>query len=185
MSTNRTTNRQLDYYIATSADGFIAEVDGGLSGFMMDAQYTSDYMKSLLNYDTVLMGKHTYEVGYQFGIEPGQPSPTYGHMMQYVFSQSMEPYHNERLQVIRDDPAQFVKTLKNSEGNRIYLCGGGRLAGYLLDHQLIDELILKVNPVVFGTGISLFAGFSGQIKLNLLDTKLYSDGNIITRYQIL
>jgi riboflavin biosynthesis pyrimidine reductase len=34
----------------------------------------------------------------------------------------------------------------------VYLCGGGALAGSLLDAGLIDRLVLKVNPLVFGRG---------------------------------
>lgn len=176
--------RHVVYYVAISADGFIAEPDGELGGFAMSTQYVSDYMRSLQVYDTVLMGKYTYEAGYQYGIEPGQPSPTYAHMMQYVFSQSMEQYQHEQLQVIREDPAVFVKNLKSQEGNAIYLCGGGKLAGYLFQHQLVDELILKVNPVVFGQGIPLVDRHI-QLNLQMLDTKIYSDGNVFLRYAIL
>ncbi len=183
MSTNQQL-RKLIYYVATSVDGFIADNKGGTDGFSMTAQYIPDYIKSLQDYDTVLMGKHTYEAGYKAGIEPGQPSPMYAHMMQYVFSQSMEAYQHDQLQVIREDPARFVKDLKSLDGGSIYLCGGGKLAGYLIQHHLIDELILKVNPVIFGDGLTVFSGYEGIVDLILLDTKIYSDGNIFLHYQL-
>lgn len=176
--------RKLVYYIATSIDGFIAQSDGRLGGFSMEAQYISDYLRDLQTYDTVLMGRNTYEAGYQYGIQPGEPSPTYAHMMQYVLSQTMEAYQHEQLQVIRDDPAEFVQSLKSQDGEPIYLCGGGQLAGYLLEHQLIDEYIAKVNPVVFGQGIPAFGGYSGAIPLTLIDTKIYADGHMINRFRI-
>jgi len=52
--------------------------------------------------------------------------------MQYVFSQSMPEYNHPQLQVIRQDPAEFMTQLKAKTGGNIYLCGGGQLAGYLL-----------------------------------------------------
>jgi len=183
MST-QTAQRKVIYYIASTVDGYIADADGNTEDFAMTAQYIPDYIRDLQDYDTVLMGKHTYEAGYKYGIEPGQPSPTYGHMMQYVFSQSMEPYQHEQLQVIRDDPAQFVQSLKTQEGKPIYLCGGGQLAGHLLKHKLVDEVILKLSPLVMGQGIGLFGDLDCVIRLELLDTKVYSDGHVFLRYRV-
>jgi len=178
------TTRKIIYYIATSINGNIADAEGNTDNFSMTAQYIPDYIKDLQDYDTVLMGKHTYEAGYQYGIEPGQPSPTYAHMMQYVFSQSMEQYQHEQLQVIADDAAEFVRSLKSQDGKPIYLCGGGQLAGYLLQHKLVDEIILKVSPLIIGQGLSLFGNLDGVFQLTLLDTKIYSDGHVFLRYEV-
>ena len=176
--------RELVYYVATTTDGYIARCDGSVDGFLTEGQQIPDYMASLQLYDTVLMGKNTYEFGYQYGLQAGQVVPTYGHMMQYVFSQSMEQYQLEQLQVIRDDPAEFVRDLKAQDGGMIYLCGGGALAGYLLKHKLIDTLYLKVNPVLFGEGIPLFGDSKQSVTLNLLDSKVYNNGVMFQRYQI-
>ena len=185
MSTNiKIETRKVVYYIAVSVDGFIADTKGNTEAFSMTADYIPDYIRSLREYDTVLMGKNTYEAGYKFGIKPGEPSPMYSHMMQYVFSQTMEQYENEGLQVIRDDPARFVQGLKSQQGGAIYLCGGGNLAGCLLKASLIDELILKVNPLIFGKGIPLFSDYDVPLSLALLDTKVYQDGNVFLRYQL-
>lgn len=184
MSTNNT-NRKLVYYIATSIDQFIAHEDGSFDGFLSEGQHIMDYVKSLQDYDTVLMGKHTYEVGYQYGVKAGEPSPTYAHMMQYVFSQSMPAYNHEQLKVIKDDPADFVRALKQREGQAIYLCGGGQLAGYLMQQALIDELILKVNPMIFGKGIPLFGALErSKIDLTLLSSKVYQNGVLFLHYAI-
>ncbi len=48
----------------------------------------------------------------------------------------------------------MVRELKRQEGKDIWLCGGGALAATLADE--IDRLVLKVNPVLFGSGIRLF-----------------------------
>ena len=183
MSTENTA-RKLVYYVATSVDHYIARADGSVHGMPMEGQHVADYLQSLRDYDTVLMGKNTYEAGYQWGIKPGEPSPTYAHMMQYVFSQSMEHYQHEQLQVIREDPADFVRQLIAQSGGMIYLCGGGELAGYLLTHQLVDTLILKVNPVVFGAGIPVFGNSGAEFGLSLLDTKVYNNGVLFLHYAL-
>jgi dihydrofolate reductase len=176
--------RKLVYYVATTVDHYIAHQDGSVGGFLAEGHHIQDYFDSLRDYDTVLMGKDTYEFGYQFGVKPGDPSPTYAHMMQYVFSQSMEEYKNPQLQVIREDAGAFVSRLKGQAGGSIYLCGGGRLAGSLLGAELVDELILKVNPVVFGKGIPVFGDSGKEFALSLLDTKVYNNGTLFLHYAI-
>lgn len=176
--------RKLVYYVAISVDHYIAHDDETIGGFLTEGHHINDYITSLRDYDTVLMGRRTYEWGYQFGVEPGQPAPMYSHMKQYVFSQSMPDYKGEQLQVIREDPVTFVRDLKAEEGGAIYLCGGGSLAGYLLAHNLVDTLILKVNPVIFGSGIPVFGDFSRTLSLSLCDTKIYNNGVMFVHYAV-
>ncbi|MEO0561460.1 MAG: dihydrofolate reductase family protein, partial [Chloroflexota bacterium] len=168
--------RKLVYYVAISVDHYIAHEDESIDGFVIDGVSTTDYVNSLRDYDTVLMGRRTYEWGYQFGVQPGEPSPAYGHMMQYVFSQSMTEYQHEGLRVIREDPEVFVHGLKAQTGGMIYLCGGGQLARSLLGAGLVDELILKVNPVVFGRGIPVFGSYQDGFGLSLLGSRTYNNG---------
>jgi dihydrofolate reductase len=49
---------------------------------------------------------------------------------------------------------------------------------------LIDELVLKVNPVLFGTGIPLFASAIQQSALQLVDSKVYGNGVVLLRYRL-
>jgi len=176
--------RKLVYYVATSVDHYIAHTNEAMDGMLTEGDHVSDYLDSLRSYDTVLMGRKTYEWGYQFGIEPGHAVPTYAHMKQYVFSQTMPDAKEDQLTVVREDVAAFVAALKQQPGQAIYLCGGGNLAGYLLDCALIDEVILKINPVLFGDGIPLFGKSTRTIALALQDLKVYANGVQFVRYQI-
>lgn len=176
--------RKLIYYVAMTVDHYIAREDETIDGFPTDGHHITDYLDSLQRFDTVLMGSKTYMWGYQFGITPGEPVPLYAHMMQYVFSQSMAAYEHTGLRVIRDDPATFTHELKTQAGKDMYLCGGGCLAGYLLKQRLVDEVILKVNPVVFGRGIPVFGDLQEGFDLSLLDTKIYNNGVLFLRYTI-
>ena len=176
--------RKLVYYVATSIDHYIAHSDESMDGFLTEGQHIADYLNSLRDFDTVLMGRKTYEWGFQFGNVPGQPAPVYGHMMQYVFSQTMELYEHEQLRVVRDDPAQFVQKLKQADGTSIYLSGGGQLAGYLLQHGLVDDIILKVNPVIFGNGVPVFGDLHQTINLNMVNATVYPNGMIFQHYTV-
>lgn len=180
----QTPTRKVVYYVAMTVDHYIAHEDETVDGFLAEGDHIPDYLKSLRDYDTVLMGRRTYEWGYQFGVKAGEPVPTYAHMMQYVFSRTMPDSQHEQLQVIREDAAEFVRRLKAQDGGAIYLCGGGALAGYLLNHALVDEMILKLNPVVFGKGIPVFGDSSRGFGLTLLDTKIYNNGVLFLHYAV-
>lgn len=177
-----TTTRRLVYQVAATIDNFIAREDESVDGMIMEGPHVADYVAGLRDYDTVLMGARTYQWGYQFGMRPGEPVPTYAHMMQYVFSRRMDSYQHDRLKVVREDPAQFVRELKERDGGPIYLCGGGSLAGYLLDHELVDELLLKLHPVAFGAGIRLFGGNRKELGASLISTKVYHNSVVYLHY---
>ncbi|NJL10634.1 MAG: dihydrofolate reductase [Calothrix sp. SM1_7_51] len=178
--------RKVVYHVATTLDNFIAREDGSTVGFFNEGEHVDDYLQSLQEYDTVLMGRATYEYGYQFGVQPGQPSPVYGHMQHYIFSRTLcfEAKCDERVEVIAKNEVEFVKQLKLAPGKDIYLCGGGSFAGFLLENELIDELIIKLNPVIFGSGIGLFGKSKKTVDLSLISSKEYKSGVLLLTYKL-
>ncbi len=130
------------------------------------------------------MGRRTYEFGYQYGIQPGQPA--YPHMQHYLFSQSLEfEDPSPQVQVIAEDQLNFIQSLKDGEGTAIYLCGGGAFAGWLLENELIDELKIKLNPVIFGSGIPLFGQSRKTVELKLTASKTYGSGVLLLTYDVI
>ena len=86
----------------------------------------------------------------------------------------MKASANPQVQLVSTNPADLVCKLKHEGGLDIWLCGGASLAGAL--YREVDELILKVNPVVLGTGIPLFRGVRGLTNLELVDSKTFAGG---------
>src|SRR5262249_26567871 len=65
----RTPMRKLKYYVASTVDGFIGHEDGSVNGFLEQGEHVTDYLESLKTwFDVVLMGRKTYEFGFQFGV---------------------------------------------------------------------------------------------------------------------
>ena len=178
--------KKLVYHVATTVDNFIAHEDGSTEGFLERGEHVDEYLEGLKQYDTVLMGKATYEYGYQFGILPGQPSPVYSHMKHYIFSKTLrfETEPSEQVEIIDRNEVEFIKQLKETSGKDIYLCGGGTFAGFLLENELIDELIIKLNPIIFGSGIRLFGKTTKAIDLSLVNSKNYNSGVLLLTYKV-
>lgn len=175
--------KEIVYHVAISLDGFIAQSDGAAEGFLAEGPHVSDYLESLKAYDTAIMGRKTYEFGYGFGLKPGE-NP-YPHMQTYVFSQRLLLTDGAENQIhcVREDYVATVKELRAGAGKPIYLCGGGTFAGLLMDHGLVDRLVLKLNPVSFGQGIPLWRCKNPSIqRFGLEKRKEYENGLLLLEY---
>jgi dihydrofolate reductase len=171
--------RKVKYYVACSADGFIAHEDGTWGGFLQEGEHVTDYLASLDQFDVALMGRKTYEVGLKLG-----KTDPYPNLESYVFSRSMKESPDERVTLVSEDVGPLVRRLKDEEGKGIYLCGGAALAAALFEEGLIDEIVLKVNPFVMGAGIPLFAGPIRQTALELAKTTVYENGCVWLFYRV-
>ena len=171
--------RRLRYHVATTVDGFIGHEDGSVDGFVMEGDHATEFLESLKNdYDVVLMGRKTYEFGLRLGV-----TDPYPWLEQYVVSRTMERSPDPNVELVSEDVIDFVRDLKEEPGKGIYLCGGADLAATLLAEELIDEIILKVNPVLFGSGIPLFSAVVEQAVLERVDAKSYDNGVLLLRYR--
>jgi dihydrofolate reductase len=188
--------RNLTYLVAVSLDGFIAHEDGSHDGFSQNQEYLAqlfaEFPETLPShfraamgitgdnrwFDTVLMGRKTYEVG----LKDGFTNP-YAHLRQYVFSRSLAASPDPAVTLVRENALALVQSLKAETGKSIWLCGGGMLASELFSAGLIDSLILKVNPLVMGAGISLFAKPVPQTQLILTDQQAYPGGVMVLHYR--
>ena len=96
----------------------------------------------------------------------------------------MESSPHPEVTLVRDSPVDAVARLKREPGKAIWLCGGAQLASSLLSAGLVDEIVLKLNPVVFGSGIPLLGRGVDPTRLRLLDTFVYPTGHVRLHYRI-
>lgn len=188
--------RKLKYYVACSVDGFIAREDGSIDGFPLEGEHFADLFDSFpetfparfheamginfsgnKQFDAVLMGRKTYEVGLKVGLTDPYPS-----LKQYVFSRSMTASPDENVKLVAGDEVELVKDLKKESGKDIWLCGGGELAATVVSE--IDEMIVKLNPLVIGAGIPMFARAIAPTNLELVDRKIYNNGFMLLHYRL-
>jgi dihydrofolate reductase len=188
--------RELIYYVASTLDGFIARADGSFDKFPWDDDYGADLLarfpetfpthvrpdgvrRENKRFDTVLMGRRTYEVG----LRAGFPDP-YTTLTQYVFSRNAPEPPNARIRMVRDNVVDTVRELKAARGKAIWLCGGAALASTLFSAGLIDKVIVKLNPVLFGSGIPLFGRDIEPTPLKLVEHRVYASGHAVLEYDV-
>ncbi|WP_188190984.1 dihydrofolate reductase family protein [Nonomuraea sp. SYSU D8015] len=185
--------RKLVYFVASSLDGYIAGPNGEFDfyplGDDMAAYINGEYPETVpttvrdrigfdapnKRFDTVIMGRGTYEPG----LAEGYTSP-YAHLRQYVVSTTIKSIDDPAVELVPGDPVGLVRRLKQEDGLDIYLCGGGNLAAQLLPE--IDELIIKVYPVVAGEGIAAFHGRFDPTVFTLTAHRSFSNGALVLNY---
>ncbi len=187
--------RKLVYYVACTVDGFIARKDGSFDWALPTGDHFADLIERFpetfpahirpalgvaghaRRFDAVLMGRRTYEVGLNEGIT----SP-YAPLQQFVVSRSLPDTPISAVHLHRGTALELVQRLKSEMGKDIWLCGGGKLAAGVFTE--IDELILKINPVLIGSGIPLFDGVAGTRVTTLVEHRVYSNGFVLARYDL-
>lgn len=182
LNTKLKTMKKIVYYVATSLDGYISGPEGDISGFVAGGNGVAKYLADLKAFETVIMGRKTYEFGYQYGLVPGKPA--YPHMQHYLFSDTLSFEDPDEKVIVKKVAIEEVQQIKAQATTDIYLCGGGQFAGWLLEQEQIDVLKLKINPLILGQGVSLFGSSKKQYQLNLLETETYEEGLLINTYEI-
>lgn len=137
----------LTSYNVISSDGFIAQTDGG-EDFIPD-EIWDDFLELLSEYDTLLIGKNTYEMIQSFGQELVGP---------------FENLNIRKIVVTRDEDFvpksdyEKVSSLQDAikTGSSTLLCSGPSLNTAFLKEGLIDRIILNKLPATIGTGIRQF-----------------------------
>jgi len=174
--------KKIEYYVGTSLDGYISGENEDVSAFVAGGNGIQQYLDDLKSYETVIMGRKTYEFGYKYGLQPG--APAYPHMEHYIFSNSLS-FDNPSDQIkIKDIDIDEIEKIRAKSTTDVYLCGGGVFAGWLLENEKIDILKLKVNPMILGSGVKMFGDTKKNYQLALLDTNRYDHDLFINTYEI-
>jgi dihydrofolate reductase len=102
----------------------------------------------------------------------------------YVVSSTLtDPTWNNST-VLAGDPVEEVSTLKQRLNGEIVVAASFQLLRTLLEHDLIDEMRLKVFPVVLGAGKRLFGETSDKKPMRLVDSRTLGDGVAFLTYSV-
>lgn len=137
--------------------------------------------------DALLLGRRTWEIfeGYWPHHDAGDPvSHGINVLPKYVPSTTLTDPKWQNTHVIKGDVEAAVRELKAKPGRELQLHGSGELFRWLLERDLIDELNLRIVPVVVGDGIRLFPENGQSHDLNLVDSMTTPGGVTIQTYRL-
>jgi dihydrofolate reductase len=134
-----------------------------------------------------LLGRRTYES--LAGHWPNAPEEEQilarplNTLPKYVASTTLTgPLAWQNSTVIQGDLAETVAALKQEKGENLYVLGSTVLVQTLIEHDLVDEFRVMIDPLVVGGGKRIFRDDRVLRPLQLLDSQVTSTGAIIATY---
>jgi dihydrofolate reductase len=135
----------------------------------------------------LLFGRRTYEDLY--AVWPNRTDNPFTDVLnntqKYVASTTLQeplPWQNSTL--LKGDVAEAVARLKEQSDKDLGILGSGELIQSLLRHNLIDEFVLLIHPLVLGSGRRLFSDGGAPATLRLINSVPTTTGVIIATYQL-
>jgi dihydrofolate reductase len=169
---------------ANSLDNYIARTDGAFD-WILHSDEAMEIMKDLWpRLDTMIMGRKTYDVAMQNAPRGKKAKNPFSGMKTYVFSRTLEAGERNGVEILSEDPGEFVRKLKKQKGKDICIMGGGELARTLFEAGAIDEIGFNIHPVLIGSGIPLFHQMKKQINLKLMECRAFKNGCVYVYYKV-
>jgi dihydrofolate reductase len=135
--------------------------------------------------DALLLGRKTWEIWLPYW--PNHDDNPFGHAInvlpKYVPSTTLKDPTWQNTHVIDGDVEAAIRELKAKPGRELQLHGSGVLLRWLLEHDLVDELNLRIYPVIVGDGLRLFPEHGQTHDLELVESRSLSSGVMLQTYR--
>jgi dihydrofolate reductase len=181
--------RKLKLQMQVTVDGCVAGPEGQLDWmtFDMDAGLLA-FMKHLTDTsDIILLGRKMTDgfIKYWEQVVTQKDSPEHDlaqkmvGLPKMVFSKTLQHVEGKNVRVENGDLVDAVKQLKSRPGKDMIVYGGATFVSSLIEHGLIDEMNLFVNPVAIGSGMRVF---KGKRPLKVAASTAYPCGIVVNSY---
>lgn len=174
-------------------DGFAAGPNGELDwmDFTWDDKSARRINELTDSSDTILMGRKMTDefINYwsKAADDPASEEYAFAQKMinipKIVFSRTVKESKWVNTIVANGDLVEEVEKLKNGDGKDILVYGGATFVRSLIENRLIDEYHFIVNPVAIGKGISPFGDAEERLKLRLIKSEAFGNGEVELCYE--
>jgi dihydrofolate reductase len=138
-----------------------------------------------LGAEALLLGRRSYEwLAARWPSRSGELADRFNGMPKYVVSSTLEEPDWNNSTVLKGDVVNEVAKLKHELEGEIVVPASFQLVHTLIEHDLVDELRLKIFPVVLGAGERLFDETSDKKPMRLVDTQTLGDGVAFLTYEL-
>lgn len=169
-------------FTATSLDGYIADKKGGLEwleSIPNPGHLDMGYTKFTEKIDALVMGRKTYETVCGFGGPWPYTKPV------FVWSHTLKDIRTDpgnKVFVVSGNPGDILRQVHQKGYQRLYIDGGKTIQSFL-EHDLVDELIITVIPVLLGGGTPLFGTLSRSLDFELVSSRVWLDALVQNHYR--
>lgn len=166
-------------FMTMSLNGVIARKNGD-EDFLNDANWKS-FSKLVKSFQNFIIGRKTFEAVKKWN--EAYNFDDFKDAVKVVVS-SDQNYKLDEGYRLASNPKEALKILKDSGFTNILITGGSGLNSSFAKENLIDELIINIEPAVIWEGIPLFSGNNFGLKLKRVDVKKLSDDIVQLHYKV-
>ncbi len=184
--------RKIVVFNLISLDGYFAGEDGNIDWHNVDSEFNDFAVEHTADFGTLIFGHTTYKMFEEFwpqAINDPKLSPEdhkigqiINDVEKIVFSKTLDKVTWKNVKLFHDIDPEEVKKWKEQDGKPMAIFGSGTIVQAFTKLGLIDEYRLMVNPIILGKGKPMFQNVD-QLKLTLLNTKVFGNGNILLTYE--
>jgi dihydrofolate reductase len=181
---------KLVVYNAVSLDGYFTDANGDMSwAHKQDPEWQAFVSENASGGGQLLFGRVTYDLMASFWPTPlaAQSNPVVVERMntlrKFVFSTTLDKVSWNNTTLLKGDLATEVRKLKQEPGPNIVIMGSGSVVAQLADAGLIDEYQIVLNPLVVGSGRTLFEGVKRKLPMKLAKSRAFGNGNVVLFYE--
>jgi dihydrofolate reductase len=158
---------------------------GGWVGLIKDRpELTKLALDEALGTEALLLGRRSYEwFAARWPSRSGELADRLNSLPKYVVSSTLEHPDWNNSTVLNGDVLNEVSNLKHELNGEIVVPASFQLVHTLLEHDLVDELRLKIFPVVLGAGGRLFGETSDKRAMRLVDTQTIEGDVVFVIYE--
>lgn len=183
--------RKLKLQMQISLDGYVAGPNGEMDWMIMnwDEALNNYVMQISEPIETILLGRKLAEgfIDTWKGVnENPETANKFSQIMndsqKIVFSHTITSHKWENTTVTNNDLVEVVNKLKKQSGGDMIAYGGGNFASQLIQHNLIDEYHLFINPVMLGGGMPIMDKLAERLLLNHVESRGFPCGITLVSY---
>lgn len=174
--------RKLQISEFVSLDG-VAEAPNEWNIPYVDATMSAAIERNLKRAGALLYGRTTYEtMAAAWPSRTGAIADAFNTLPKYVATRTLKTFEWSGSRALEGDVGTAVKALKAQGDGDIQLWGSLALLETLVRHELVDEFLVYVHPLVLGKGGRMFPdGFA--VKLRLTATQTFDSGVVLLTYE--
>jgi dihydrofolate reductase len=158
---------------------------GGWFGQIKDRPEVSKVaLDEALGAEALLLGRRSYEFfATRWPSRSGELADRLNSLPKYIVSSTLEDPDWNNSTVLKGEAVSEVSKLKQELDGNIVVLASFQIVHTLMEHDLVDELRLKVFPVVLGAGERLFGETSDKKPMRLVDSRTIDDGVAFLTYE--
>ncbi len=174
-----------------SLDGYSSGPNDEIDWFGFDEESLEWSRNLLRGAGSIVMGRRTYELFLQYWptAQARQDEPTIAGLLtelpKLVFSRTLTVSNWENTRFVPRPVAEVIREEKNGSGGHILFLGSASLLAALWKEHLVDELHIRIQPIVLGKGRPLFPVVEARQSLALKESRMFKSGVAALRYQVL